>query len=194
MSTITEISTAITHNVAALPLVGSNDRIYIINESDWNGNITVTGPTNGVITNLAPPGVGAYAYKWEGANGSVNFTTENVKYSFHDAFIHRLTIRVFDKTAANIAELVSLCQSGHIRVVVETNGGSANGGLFWMLGFRTGLSIVPGTQWDQSSTDEAGLLLELSTPEDEDPEPYYPYQVLVTNYATTVSTLDGLLS
>lgn len=188
MSTITEISAAVTHNVSALPKTGSNDRVYIITETGWQS--TSTTVSAGQVTAITGTNV---AEKWEGANSSVNFTVENVKVSQHDGWTHRLNLRVYDKTAANIAQIVALCQSGHVRVVVETNGGSQNGGLFWLLGYRTGLSIVPGTQWDQSSTDEAGFLLELSTPEDESAEPYYPYQVIVTDHAGTVTALDALI-
>lgn len=189
MSTITEISANIAHDVANIPKIGTQDKLYLITETDFQDNLTTTVTAN-QITAITGTNV---AFKWEGANSSVNFSVEKVTVGQHYAFRHSLTLEVFDKNATNLAQIDALTQSGKVRAIVETNGGPDCGGLFWFLGWCSGLSVADGTLWDQSSTDNPGWTLTLSTPEDGSPESKAAYEVFVTDYAGTLTAVDALV-
>jgi len=105
-----------------------------------------------------------------------------------DKFSHFFSFQQFQVLAANVANVDAM---DDIVVVVNRKDKTATGeGVFVVLGAKNGLFNAADTQRENDSNGARKLEFK-SMPGQE--EMYSEYTLLVTDYATTLSTLEGLL-
>ena len=170
-------------------------RIYLGNKSDIDYNTSVvnrdsaTGSHN--ISNLALV-TGAKLYSFAGIT---NKRLLNASYSFQEGdFLntlqHSVDIGVYDQSEASLALLNQFLTGAEVFAIVEQKSkGVENTSAFQIYGFHTGLTV--GDIPYNANENNGIIILPLTSP---DPfEPYPPYKFEETDYATTITKIDGLL-
>ena len=141
------------------------------------------------VTAIAAVG-SALAYKLTGVKKNLNAGHDRtVAEDMADTFKHYFSFKGFSFASDDVLNLDGL---NDVCVIVEYKQKSTTGdGVFVGYGLKSGLYVTADTR---RANDQNGVRsLELAT-NDQEGEPFSQYNVLVTDYATTKSTLEGLLS
>lgn len=135
------------------PIVGgANDRIYLINKSDIASYVEDTNPY--LITDIVL-NTGAYAYKYEGQNQSVDLRSALVRQRYASVYDHEVIFKVFDNTPAVKLQIEKLSR-GVVVAIVEKNFKGSNGtSSFEIFGLTAGL-ILNAAESNASDTDTQG--------------------------------------
>lgn len=158
----------------------------------WNRNdITITYDNTypNMITNLAKAGADT-AFTVEGVKKLLNaghdiVTAENRP----DKWTQHFYFEQFERLAADI---LNVTQLQDVVVVVEAKDkGTGGDGTFFCYGAKHGLYLVGDTM--RHNENNGARVIELATQAGEE-EPYPVYIVKKTDYATTLSLLNGLLT
>ena len=170
-------------------------KIYLGNKADIDYALTVvnrdatTGTHNISVLSLV---AGAKLYAFEGIT---NKKILNASYSFQEGdFLntlqHSVEVAIYDQCEANLSMLNQFLSGAEVFAIVEQKSKGLNQSCaFQIYGFHNGLTVgdIP-----YNSNENSGIVL-LPLTSAEPYEPYVPYKLEITDYNTTVSTLDALL-
>lgn len=166
------------------PQGGARPRVLLVNRDDLG---VVTPNSIDIITAIAL-NAGAAAYIFEGYRGSVGYSEEMVQPSSGQAlFRHKVVMSIFDFSQVQKTNIQRLC-NGRVLAFIERTQKSGNS--FILAGLGSGLVVAPGVLSD-TKTDGGIYKITLQSPEGEE-EIKLGQNILVTDYATTLSTLNGL--
>lgn len=166
------------------PTGGARPRVVLVNRDDLG---SVTANVTDIITAIALNS-NAAAYVFEGYRGSVEFSEELVQPSAGQAlFKHKINMAIFDFSQAQKNNIQRLCNGRVLAFIERTQKGSNS---FVLAGIGSGLVVAPGVL-SSTKTDAGIYKLTLQSPEGEE-EAKLGQNVFITDYATTLSTLNGL--
>lgn len=166
------------------PTGGARPRVILVNRDDLG---SVTANANDIITAIAL-NANAAAYVFEGYRGSVGFSEELVQPSAGQAlFRHKVMMSIFDFSQVQKTNIQRLC-NGRVLAFIERTQKGANS--FMLAGLGSGLIVAPG-ELSNTKTDAGTYKITLQSPEGEE-EAKLAQNILVTDYATTLTTLNGL--
>jgi hypothetical protein len=187
MSCTSKITKAITSNCTTQPVGGLEVVAYLFNRGDMT--LTYDGTSPNKVTGIVAVGA-ALAYKLTGVKKNINAGHDRkVSDDLADAFTHFLSMKGFEFDAPSILNFDGL---GDVCAIVEYKNKTTSGdGVFVGYGFKSGLYVTTDSR--RANENNGIRSLELATREQEE-EPYSQYNVLVTDYATTKSTLEALLT
>lgn len=187
MACTTGIAKAITANCTNQPVGGLEVTAYLFNRGDMA--LTYDGSLPNKVTGIAAVGA-ALAYKLTGVKKNLNAGHDRVvSDDMADRFKHYFSFKGFSFLSDDVSNLDGL---NDVCVIVEYKQKSTTGdGVFVGYGFKGGL--YPTTDTRRANDLNGVRSLELASRDQED-EPSSQYNVLVTDYATTKSTLEALLS
>jgi hypothetical protein len=139
------------------------------------------------ITNIANAN-GGVAYKIKGVKKLFNSGFDIVQADDRpDKFAHYFSMQQFEVDADDIANVDAM---DDVVIVVNRKDKTATGeGVFVVLGAKNGLWKSSDTIRENDSNGSRKLEFKSMTGQEES---YSEYTLLVTNYATTLSTLEGL--
>ena len=189
------ISTDIVLQCDTPPVAGVADVMYLINKADID-TVTFdnTNPTaaNKLVTDITLK-AGKFAYKVEGRNNSHEPSSLLRKGRYFDTFEHQVMFKIFDNSPAIKTQIENMVQRGDLVAIVENNfRGVGDVAAFEILGYGSGLEVTEQTRVTNDQDTQGGYSITLKTG-DQQGEPHLPYSLLDTNYATTVTLLEGLL-
>jgi len=129
-------------------------------------------------------------YKYTGVKKNLNAGHDRtVSEDIADAFKHFLSLKAFETDTLSVLNIDGL---GDICAVVEyKNKVTSADGVFVGYGLKSGLYPTTDTR---RANDANGIRSIEMTSRDQEDEPYSQYNILVTDYATTKSTLEALLT
>lgn len=173
------LSAAISGSTACPPPSPGLDetKVWLINRAD----ITWTGGSNNLYTNIALGGA-AVAYRCSFHNKGFNFGDEMTMNDTSGAvsWAPKLNFRVLGLDGATAQSVENLAGTDLVAIVYAKNG------KFLVLGSESGLKLQVNTTG--SDADTLGETVTIGA----DEEPAKHKQLLVTDAATTLSTLVGL--
>jgi hypothetical protein len=159
---------------------------YAFNRLDVT--LTFDNTTKNKITGIANVG-GATGYKIKGVKKLFNSGQDIVLTDDRpDKWAHYFAMQQFEVTSTNVANVDAM---DDVIIVVNRKDKTATGeGVFVVLGAKNGLFNASDTLRENDSNGARKLEFK-SMPGQE--EPYSEYTLLVMDYTTTLSTLEGLL-
>jgi hypothetical protein len=187
MACTSGIAKAITSNCTTQPVGGLEVTAYIFNRADMT--ITYDGTDPNKVTGIAAVG-SALMYKYTGVKKNLNAGHDRVvSDEVADAFKHFVSLKGFESDTDSVLNFDGL---GDVCVIVEyKHKPSSADGVFVAYGLKSGLYV---TTDNRRANENNGIRnIELASRDQED-EPYSQYNVLLTDYATTKSALEALLS
>jgi hypothetical protein len=187
MACTTGIAKAITSNCTTQPVGGLEVVAYLWKRGDMT--ITYDGTSPNKVTGIVAVGA-ALVYKYTGIKKNINAGHDRtVSDDIADAFKHYLSMKAFETDTLSVLNIDGL---GDICAVVEyKHKVTSADGVYVGYGFKSGL--YPTTDTRRANDANGIRSLELASRDQED-EPYSQYNVLITDYATTKSTLEALLT
>lgn len=175
------------------PIGGAEINMIAINRADIDIAVTtfLTSYEKEVMTNLTLK-VGKKGYLFQGHKTSNNPGFELVKKEIgKDKFRHLLDAVIFNNSKDAKKSLNEFASGANIVLVVENVGkGAQNKDAFEVYGYHAGLEIQTATR--RVNENEGTTAVTFSSVENKE-EPFAPYLLLSTDYATTKSLFDGLL-
>ncbi len=127
---------------------GANDRIWLVNKSDIAS--TTPDPNNPYLITSITLNSGAYLYRYEGQNNSVDLRAALVRQRYTTVYDHEVIFKVFDNTPEIKRQLGYLGQ-GVVVAIVESNfKGSDDDSAFELYGLDAGL-ILNANESNKSS-------------------------------------------
>ena len=174
-------------NCAVPPVAGTNNIVYLMNKDDV-ASITVN--SEGTVTAISMKST-KQAYKYETGNTSVNALYALKKSGVLNGFTHTLTIVYPANAETAISNLSKLANSNVIGIVNQR--GDDGFGTFRMLGKSQGL-IAENIEGDFSNGDRDGLPFVTLATDERFNEKSPPVHVLNTDYSTTQTDLEALLT
>lgn len=187
MACTTGIAAAITANCTNQPVGGLEVVAYLFNRGDMTLTYDNTYPNK--VTGIAAVST-ALVYKLTGVKKNLNAGHDRVvSDDMADRFKHYFSFKGFSFVSADVSNLDGL---NDICVIVEYKQKTTTGdGVYVGYGFKGGL--YPTTDTRRANDLNGVRSIELASRDQED-EPSSQYNVLVTDYATTKSTLEALLT
>jgi hypothetical protein len=187
MSCATLITKNITSNCSTQPVGGLEVVAYLYNRGLMSPTYDGTSPNK--VTGLTAVGA-ALLYKLTGIKKNLNAGHDRtVSDDLADTFKHFFSFKGFEFTSSDVLNIDGL---NDVVVIVEYKQKNTTGdGVFVGYGLQSGLYITSDTR--RANDANATRSLELSS-RDQEGEPYSQYNVLITDYATTKSTLEALLT
>jgi len=187
MSCTTGIAKNITSDCTTQPVGGLEAVAYIFNRDDMT--ITYDGTNASKVTTIAKAGSDV-AYKYTGVKKNLNAGHDRVvQDELADTFAHYFALKGFEVAADSIENMDGL---NNVCVVVEFKHKPTDAdGTFVAYGLKSGL--YPSSDVRRANENNGVRAIELQT-RDGEGEPYSQYNVLSTDYATTKSMLEGLLT
>jgi hypothetical protein len=187
MSCSTGIAKNITSNCTTQPVGGLEIIAYLFNRGAMALTYNATDPNK--VTGIAAVS-NALMYKYTGVKKNLNAGHDrNISDDLADTFKHFLSMKGFEFDAESVLNLDGL---NDICAIVEYKQKNTNGdGVFVGYGFQSGLYITTDSR--RANENNGTRSLELTT-RDQEGEAYSQYNVLITDYATTKSTLEALLT
>lgn len=187
MACVTGIVKNITSNCTTQPVGGLEVVAYLWKRGDMT--ITYDGTSPNKVTGIVAVGA-ALVYKYTGVKKNLNAGHDRtVSDDIADAFKHYLSLKGFETDSPSVLNLDGL---GDICAVVEYKNKITSGdGVFVGYGLKSGL--YPTTDTRRANDANGIRSIEMASRDQED-EPYSQYNILVTDYATTKSTLEALLT
>lgn len=168
---------------------GANDRIWLVNKADIAS--TTPDPGNPYLITAITLNSGAYLYKYEGQNNSVDLRAALVRQRYTTVYDHEVIFKVFDNTPEVKKQLAYLGQ-GVVVAIVESNfKGSDDDSAFELYGLDAGL-ILNANESNKSDADTQGAWnLTISTSE-QAKEPGPPKTLSYGSYTSTKAALEAL--
>lgn len=181
------IAKAITSNCTTQPVGGLEVVAYVFNRGDMT--ITYDGTNPNKVTGIASV-TAELLYKLTGTKKNLNAGHDRtIADDLADTFKHYFSFKGFEFGSDDVLNMDGL---GDVCVIVEYKQKQTDAdGVFVGYGFQSGLYVTTDTR---RANDLNGVRsLELAT-RDNEGEPYSQYNVVITDYATTKSTLEALLT
>jgi hypothetical protein len=170
---------------------GVKDMLYLVNFADIDS----------IVEDIANPNLiesftlaaGAFLYRVEGKNNSIDPTSSLVKARYSNTFNHECIFRVFDN-ASSIKQQLEYMTNVKMVAIVENNFKGSNGEVpFEIYGLRSGLTINVLTRVVNDAETQGAYTITLSSSE-QIKEPYLPATLFDTDYATTKAFLESLFT
>ena len=171
----------------APPVAGTNNFVYLMNKDDVS---TITTDADGTVTAIAMKST-KQAYKYETGNTAVNGLYALRQSGVLNGFGHTMTIIYPENDATAISNLSKLANANVMAIVNQR--GDDGFGTFRLLGKTHGL-IAENIEGDFSNGDRDGLPFVTLSTDERFNEKSPPVHVLNTDYATTLSDLEALLT
>lgn len=165
---------------------GVGDRLILINKEDIL-SATFDGTNPMLITAMTLKAGGNQGYEFQGQLNSNEPSTEMIKQGFNRVWNHQVIFKGFSTTPDTKLLMANLAKS-KVVAVVENNDKT-----FEVYGFDTGLLVETMTR--EPGNTETGGAWDITLASDENiKEPKPPLSWLDTDYATTLTAVDGLLT
>ena len=168
---------------------GVKDMLYLVNFADI-ATITEDLANPNLIESftLSP---GAFLYRFEGKNNSIDPKSSLVKARYSNTFQHECMFKVFDN-ASDIKTQLEYMTNVKIVAIVENNYKGSTGEVpFEIYGLRSGLTINVLERIVNDQETQGAYNITLSSSE-QIKEPYLPATLFDTDYATTKAFLESL--
>lgn len=181
------IAKAITSNCTTQPVGGLEVIAYLFNRGEMT--LTYDGTDPNMVTAIVAVGA-AVAYKLTGVKKNMNAGHDRtVSDDMADTFKHYFSFKGFQFANDDVLNLDGL---NDVCVIVEYKQKATPAeGVYVGYGLKSGLYVTADTR--RANDLNGTRSLELAT-RDQEGEPYSQYNLLVTDYATTKSTLEALLT
>jgi hypothetical protein len=168
---------------------GVEANLYLFNRDEVAGY--VRNGTNPQIIEGITMATGKLGFKFEGFNTSVKPKVDLVKKEFSTRYDHVVSFLIFARGSNAKKQIEGLANGKYIAVIenVQKTGDSA----FEVLGTDIGLELRTLTGDANDQNNEGAYALELGSPENFK-EPHMPATLFKTDYATTKSTLNALIT
>lgn len=188
MAVCAELSAGIAFDCDNLPVSGVEaDQLYLINREDI-ASLTFDPANNLLVTAITLKAGGKQAYLYEGINNSVRPSFENATDGFSPfKYTHTCEFRVFSRDAATKLQVNNMIGGDLVAIYVR------KGETVEIMGERVGLTnnTVVVNEYEE----DGAFLLTLSTDVDQgEYEPKPPLSFLDTDFATTITALEALLT
>lgn len=187
MACISGIVKDITSDCSTQKIGGLEVIAYVMNRKDFEPTFDST--TGSLITAVSMAST-TKAYKLTGVNKNFNAGHDRVIVEgFADTFTHYFSFKQFEVLAADVENVDNIAD---VVVIVELKNKTATGeGIFLGYGVKSGLYVSSDTE--RANADNASRSLELAS-KDQETEEYSKYTVFATDYATTKTALEALLT
>lgn len=187
MACVTGIAKSITSNCTTQPVGGLEVVAYLWKRGDMTLTYDNTYPNK--VTGIVAVGA-ALMYKYTGVKKNLNAGHDRtVSDDIADAFKHYLSMKGFESDSQSVSNFDGL---GDVCAIVEyKHKGSSADGVYVGYGLKSGL--YPTTDTRRANDANGIRSIEMASRDQED-EPYSQYNIVVTDYATTKSTLEALLT
>lgn len=187
-----EITQGIANN-CAYPLSGGvDDRLLLINYSDWKDAVITRNITNNQIIENIVLASGANAFVFEGQNNSNTPKNDMVKGKVFNNFTHEVAFLALTKDAATKETLEEITKGRFVAIVQNNYKGNAGASAFEVYGGDAGMiCTVMGA--DPANADTQGAYSITLASLAPSLEPHLPATIFITNYATTKAIVDGLV-
>jgi hypothetical protein len=187
MACSNRIAKNITSNCTTQPVGGLEVEAYICNREDISPTFDSTNPNK--ITGLTMSGT-TLMYKLTGISKNLNAGHDRViSDDFADTFTHYFSFKGFEFDSASAINMDTM--SDVVVFVNYKNKNSTGDGVIVGYGVKTGLYISSDSR---RANDNNGVRTIELTSKDNLTEPYSQYNLLITDYATTLAALEALLS
>ena len=174
-------------NCLVPPIAGVNNVCYMMNKDDV---ASMTTETDGSISAISMK-TGKQAFKFETGNTSINGLYTLKKSGVLNGFTHTGTIIYPADDQAAVENLAKFANSNVIMIINRR--GEDGFGTFLMLGKSQGL-VADNIEGDYSSGERDGLPFVTMSTDEQFNEKKPPVHVLDTDYATTLTALEALLT
>jgi hypothetical protein len=136
---------------------------------------------------------GAFLYRFEGKNNSIDPKSTLVKARYSNTFNHECIFKVFDN-ASDIKQQLEYMTNTKVVAIVENNYKGSTGEVpFEIYGLRSGLEITVMERIVNDQETQGAYNITLSSSE-QIKEPYLPATLFDTSYAVTKAFLEDLFT
>jgi len=168
---------------------GVKDMLYLVNFADI---ATITeDPFNPNLIESFTLTAGAFLYRFEGKNNSIDPKSSLVKARYSNTFQHECMFKVFDN-ASEIKQQLGYMTNVKVVAIVENNFKGSTGEVpFEIYGLRSGLTINVLERIVNDQETQGAYNITLSSSE-QIKEPYLPATLFDLDYLTTKAFLESL--
>jgi len=188
-----EITANLTINCDSPLQAGSEDRLILINRSDWDdAAVTYNVSNNGIIENVVLAS-GVVGFSYDGKNNSIAPKYELVKQTYADVYNHEVNFKVFDASPVAKEQMELLAKGQMVAIVQNKYKGTDGNAAFEVYGVDSGLICTQNIR--EITNVENGGAFDLILKSDEASlEPKLPRTFFITDFATTKAIIDGLVA
>lgn len=188
-----KLTAAIQRDCDNKPKGGMEVNVILYNYDDLDkANTTFSGSNDLIITNLATKS-STTGYLLDGIKQVNMASFELIKNEEgFDKYRHLFAGVILNPSAANKKRLDEIASGGRYVVIIEKKWkGQNQADAFEILGYDSGL-VISTVVWNTKESDGV-IKFELASEENFE-EPKMPYNILETNYATTLVAFNGLFA
>jgi hypothetical protein len=169
---------------------GANDNLFLLNFDDL---ATITRDnTNPNLIESFTLNSGAFLYKFQGFNDSVEPRSALVKTRYSANYDHEVTLKLFDNTA-DLKEQIDALKLGRVIAVVENNfAGSDDETKFEIYGLNAGL-VLEEMERIVADTETQGAYNLVLRSSERSKEPNLPATLFDTSIAVTRAFINSLV-
>lgn len=169
---------------------GVDDRLILINSEDIS-SIT-RNVTNPQIIEAIILASGTIGYEVEGKNQSVDGKQTFVKQKYSEVFDHEVNFYVFDITPDIKLQLEKMSKGKLVALLQNNFKGAGGNAAFEIYGLDAGLRLSAMDK-DTNNVDTQGAYFVTLKTNDVSKEPHLPATLFLTDYATSLAIVNGLL-
>jgi hypothetical protein len=170
---------------------GVKDMLYLVNFADIA--TIVEDIANPNLIESFTLAAGAFLYRFEGKNNSIDPKSTLVKARYSNTFNHECIFKVFDN-ASDIKQQLEYMTNTKVVAIVENNYKGSTGEVpFEIYGLRSGLEITVMERIVNDQETQGAYNITLSSSE-QIKEPYLPATLFDTSYAVTKAFLEDLFT
>jgi hypothetical protein len=190
MSACSQITDNILLNCAKVISAGANDNMYLLNFDDL-ATVTRDNANPNLIESFTLIS-GAFLYKLQGFNDSVEPRSALVVTRYSKNYDHEVTFKVFDNTAAVKKEIDNMKYGRFIAIIENNFAGSDDNSKFEIYGLNAGLLIEEGERIVADTETQGAYNLVLRSSE-RAKEPNLPATLFDTSITVTRAFINSLV-
>lgn len=172
---------------------GAEDRLILINRSDWLDADITYNITNPQIIEAVSLATGVEGYAYAGKNNSIGPKYEFIKQTFAEVYNHEINFKVFDVSPVAKEQLEKLARGSMVAIVENKFKGVDGSSAYEVYGAGAGLVVSQNIR-DIINQENQGAFDVIIKSDELSPEVHMPQTFFITDLAATRIAVESLLT
>lgn len=186
-----DINAGIAANCANPLQAGTEDTLVLLNRRQI-ASLTKNGTNPQIIEDIIMESA-ALGYVFEGLNNSIAPKSSMVKGRYFKHWSHEVDFIAFDVSPASKAVVESMKDGDLVAIIYNKYKGLTGNSAFEIYGLYAGLKSETIERDINNAETQGAFHILLKTDEERGLEPYQPQTLFITDYATSLAVIEGLL-